>query len=121
MEIIEINSTQTQTESLDPDISRHPFSSSRMDEVFDIHRSFAQLAASMVSTQEVIQKERDLNRILAEENFTIKSKLQREQGSAKPEKSSRCETLSNETIATTQIHKSLLSPMRTSIRKQVQK
>ena len=73
VEIIEINSTQTQTESLDPDISRHPFSSSRMDEVFDIHRSFAQLAASMVSTQEVIQKERDLNRILAEENFTIKS------------------------------------------------
>ena len=96
VEIVEIRSTQTQTESLDPDISRHPFSCSRMDEVSDIHRSFAQLAASMVSTQEIIQKERDLNRILAEENFAIKSKLQREQGSAKPEKSSRCETLSNE-------------------------
>ena len=96
VEIIETNSTQTQTESFDPDISRLPFSCSRMDEVSDIHRSFAQLAALMVSTQEIIQKERDLNRILAEENFDIKSKLQREQGSAKPEKSSRCETLSNE-------------------------
>ena len=49
VEIVEIRSTQTQTESLDPDISRHPFSCSRMDEVSDIHRSFAQLAASMVS------------------------------------------------------------------------
>lgn len=66
METVELKSKRSQTESFDPEISRHS-SCPGMDEISDVRKSFVQLAALVVSIQDTFLKERDAIRIFAEE------------------------------------------------------